>query len=440
MKRFIVYLTFFLLFVVACNGEKSNYETPIEQQVFINEGAKPLDVALCDMYSVWEELFGGKTKVEVLPEIEAIEFFSPAYSKSNSPSQYSCKGVYLVNFKNGSGYSVLNANYGGSSIFALTEEGTIEKEALNEAMNGLLFGNTISDLKEDAFVYYYIASCILNNPTVVSVLTKDTPLNSTIVSTCSPLVTTKWGQSYPFNQSMPSASNSSTGIYRGKSPAGCGIIAAAQVIKYNEHPSFYSLTHQNKTWSQISGISEYYNVGRFYSNTFDTQASTSEKALTQSLAVCLRVLGDSFNAEYADYYTSVNASNVCTSLKLSDPIYYSDAEVVWANWHMFDLVNMLDSGKPTYFRGEQTLSSGEVEGHAWVVDGYIKKRDYYNWGYEEYYCLHFNWGWRGLHDGYYSTSSFLASDRVSYDGIIDSSYVESGDTDNYSEDLDFIKY
>ena len=55
-----------------------------------------------------------------------------------------------------------------------------------------------------------------------------------------------------------------------------------------------------------------------------------------------------------------------------------------------DLMDNLDGGMPLYY-----ASSGEVGGHAYVVDGY-----------DDWYFFHVNWGWGGFDNGYYAIDGF----------------------------------
>lgn len=57
------------------------------------------------------------------------------------------------------------------------------------------------------------------------------------------------------------------------------------------------------------------------------------------------------------------------------------------------------NGKPVYLGG---CTSWSLEGHAWVLDGYLLRRE--NGTEREYY--HINWGWNGARDGYYFCGTF----------------------------------
>ena len=339
-------------------------------------------------------------------------------------------------------------------VFAFIESGSIDADKLiNEVKNQK--AREIRYLSKQDFMdkphrdnpnFYYsvLAETILElsetDKTPSTKTVDDTTLE--ILDTCQPLVTSKWGQRYPFNQSMKYWLFASyTPQYRKRSPVGCGIVAAAQMMQVVNHPVFSSLV-AGYSWSDFNDICKYYNYSSFLYDSFDDSATNTQKTKMAKLAKGLSLIADAFDADYYETSTLVNIFDVKDALVSYDS-YYSNAAIAYPNYQMGVLINMLDNGKPAYYRGEQYIpSSNSYEGHAWVVDGYLHVEESWNGGNNtmSYYCLHHNWGWYGLHDGYYTQSSYLASDRFDYDSTVDRSYIDYSDTDNYISTRQFISY
>ena len=69
-----------------------------------------------------------------------------------------------------------------------------------------------------------------------------------------------------------------------------------------------------------------------------------------------------------------------------------------------------------------------VDGHAWVVDGYI---DEVKNNVHSYY-LHCNWGWGGTSNGYYLSDTFNSGDGPIYN--------DNATRSNYQYNLEFATF
>ena len=95
----------------------------------------------------------------------------------------------------------------------------------------------------------------------------------------------------------------------------------------------------------------------------------------------------------------------------------------WVNYGESFIRNNLNNGKPMLIRGDNNL-----EGHAWVVDGYDTATYQYVTYAHPYgssiwwidstgdtftrYLYHFNWGWYGVCNGYFTGSVFNTDNVV----------------------------
>lgn len=106
---------------------------------------------------------------------------------------------------------------------------------------------------------------------------------------------------------------------------------------------------------------------------------------------------------------------------------------------MFELIGMLDYGKPTIIRGAPNDMPGQG-GHAWVADGYLEVQESTGYGSFSQYLLHFNWGWYGENDGYYALGAYSYNGRLFYDAVYDPSIPDQSNNFNYSWSVQYIKY
>ena len=60
---------------------------------------------------------------------------------------------------------------------------------------------------------------------------------------------------------------------------------------------------------------------------------------------------------------------------------------------------------------------GLIDGHAWVIDGYKKRKYVSSSGHvdKRQYLVHCNWGWGGCNNGYFSSGIFKTLSAVEFD-------------------------
>lgn len=199
-----------------------------------------------------------------------------------------------------------------------------------------------------------------------------------------PLVTTEWGQRYPYNALCKASPYSD--------PAGCMTIAMAQIMHMFKHPSNY-----------------------IWSNMPDTGATTDTQVLIRDIASALGI----------DFYSNYSG------------VYVNRAIATFRNKFQYNVVKKdYNSGQmiAAVSRGELVLVVGsdpnKNEAHAWICDGarssssqtdyfveYITESYTYGnegwpsletpWGIYNTYgtFVHFNWGWNGDGNSWYAPTS-----------------------------------
>lgn len=198
-----------------------------------------------------------------------------------------------------------------------------------------------------------------------------------------PLVQTKWNQTEFYNQYSPQLT-----------PTGCVATAMAQIMKFWSYPAqgagFHSYNHP-----------VYGTLSANFGNTVYAWASMPNVVTGPNTAVATLMYdaGVSVDMIYAPHSsnayitTADNPVSAETALKtyFSYPTtvrglerkLYSDAQWTGA------LKSELDAGRPILYAG-----FGTGGGHAFVCDGYDANA-----------FFHFNWGWGGEYDGYFSVDN-----------------------------------
>ncbi len=200
-----------------------------------------------------------------------------------------------------------------------------------------------------------------------------------------PMITSIWRQHWPYNAHCPE-DEAGTG---GHVLVGCCATAAAQLMRYWEHPvnGVGSHSYEHGNYGTISA--DFSEATYVWSEMPDSLTEYNEEVAE----IC-------FHAGVAmdmDYGTSASGSN-------SESVYYAFATHFSYNpqaqlmpRHSFEddvwdemVRGELDQGRPVYYLGTEEDGGG----HAFVIDGY-----------EDTDHFHVNWGWGGACNGYYYFSN-----------------------------------
>lgn len=209
------------------------------------------------------------------------------------------------------------------------------------------------------------------------------------------LVQTKWNQDYPYNKFCPvNASGPGGHVY-----AGCVASAMSQVMKYWNHPLQGQGSH--------NGL--YGGSANFGATTYDWDnmpiaiSTSSPTEQIDAIATLMYHCAVSVDMQWAPDGSGAFSFEVPG--RISQYFNYTNASVFQnrANYSALNWANKvkesIDMEWPLYYSGQS--SDG---GHAFVLDGYDDD-DFY----------HFNYGWSGSGDGWYT---FETNEFNSQDGAI----------------------
>ncbi len=201
-----------------------------------------------------------------------------------------------------------------------------------------------------------------------------TTIPHTLKRKVEPLLTSKWGQSDPFNKY--------TFSYGQRVPCGCVATATAQVMYYHKwpqrRPSEYVKTAGDEAWKSNS---------YWWNDMKDTGREMTTERSQQGAGVLLRDIGSAVNMTYYREGSNSNLQYACNALrhKFDYSVRYLDKNVLPANAFLKEVMQELSDGYPILVVGGP---------HAFVYDGY-----------DEQGFIHINWGWDGDLNGYFDINT-----------------------------------
>ena len=290
--------------------------------------------------------------------------------------------MYIFNFENNEGFSIIAANRAVDPILAVAEKGSYTYGLPTEADNFNFYMDAMVD--ELSSIIPPAIDTIHTYPTFKIVEVNEH-------RSCEPLVPVNWGQSGVF------------GAYCPNGRSGCVATAMAQIMAYHRFPTSFTTTypssipHANETilldWEPIINDPHCYQV-----------------------SALLREIGERVGMDYRGSNGSFAFSSRVPQTMRSFG-YTCDSGVL--DFFINSIYNTLDANRPVYIEGDNLNG----DDHAWVVDGYIYSRvgtEYYeykpvNSGTITTYdyvlthstvvttnLLHCNWGWNGTYNGYFT--------------------------------------
>ena len=213
-----------------------------------------------------------------------------------------------------------------------------------------------------------------------------------------PLISTTWDQSPYYNKFCPYDSSA-----HARTVAGCVATATAQVMKYWNHPAqgtgSHSYTSDYGTLSANFGATTYN-----WALMPTALGSTSSTAQDNAVATLMYHIGVAIEMEYGTSASGAQLTNYgysyssypSTQGALSTFFGYDDNiqakyrnNISDDNWKNY-IVTELNAMRPVLYAG---FDSGS--GHCFICDGCNTDETQF----------HFNWGWSGYYDGYYTLAN-----------------------------------
>lgn len=296
--------------------------------------------------------------------------------------------LYVFNFEENQGFAIISASKNTEAVLAITESGNCDPNA-RKGIEG--FDLFLKAAKE--YVLHY-PQLRIQEP---AFLTKDSLVNISHQQQ-GPFVAVEWGQYHPEGEFCPN------GI------AGCANTAVAQIMSYYDYPTSISLTYPN---ADVSSQSLNWNAMKAHP-TGHLVNSCQTQSVHKSIGRLHRQLGYLTQSEYNSNATSTPQMNIMPVLLQLN--YNTTGD--WLSYDWDSIANHLDNQHLLLVGGYENLWNG----HFWVLDGFIEtvytyQHYVYGIGLENGWVLtgtthehsklcHYNWGWYGDCNGYFSPNVF----------------------------------
>lgn len=193
-------------------------------------------------------------------------------------------------------------------------------------------------------------------------------------------------------------------IWRKKAPAGCVCVAVSQIIAYHEYPASLICNNMEIDYSAIKKIYS-------YNNRYGTGTTTSQEMLARFIICvggwCQTQYHSIFGIDWG-FAWPWNARD-CLSL-----FGYENVSLNWG-YDENQVIEALGNGCPVFI----SAISGVISGHAWVIDGYIKRNYVSSTGViaQKQTLVHCNWGWHGDCNGYFTSGVFKTRQAIISDNF-----------------------
>ncbi|MDR0502180.1 MAG: C10 family peptidase [Treponema sp.] len=226
-------------------------------------------------------------------------------------------------------------------------------------------------------------------------LLRETPNPRTVVG---PLLQTKWSQGAPYNSMLPGGNVHLI--------PGCDVIAAAQIMKFHQHPvrtNGQSEAYTMRT-SRVNVPSVNLNAAYDWNNMLNSYRSDGGDSNEQQRNAIARLIyhigvlrKKDFTTGYSDEGGIDYPAMLTTIFGFDKNIQHlSRADYSDAAWENI-IRSQLNAGLPVFYWGNNQTNTSP---HTFIIDGYEAAASYDNTG-----RFHINMGWGGRYDGWYSLNA-----------------------------------
>lgn len=345
-----------------------------------NVSAKPVDRAQAAKVAqtYWTSVLHGKNDTPLVLQSEGWPY----------------EAIYLFVYPSG-GFILVSADNAARPILGYSLSGILVADRMPAPLRQWLDGyqEQLEALREDEVVPYAADSeawqMLLNG-----IPTKD--IDSTSLA---PLLTTQWDQQYPYNLLCPEGS-----------VTGCAATAQAQFLKFWNHPAFGNGSHSYNHWSYGLQQADFGHTLYDWQHMPDQPNELSSPEEMDAVATLMYHCGVSIDMNYGtaeaggssalgligiEGYASIDNAlknfflySPSMRVAFKDYDYFTGVSYSNDEWRQL-LIDELSQGHPILYAGAATQG-----GHGFLCDGYDERQ-----------YLHFNFGWSGIGDGYYTVDS-----------------------------------
>ncbi len=315
----------------------------------------------------------------------AVKFYKHYAAKSNvvisdvfTYQKDNVTTFYVFVFK-GKGFVIVSADDAVTPILGYSTDATFDK-------------NNIPDQEKDWLQSYskQIKKIVDNGLSNKETKKEWTKIQNNVfeksIQAVNPLCSTTWDQGCYYNAQCPydaSAFYTCSHVY-----TGCVATAMAQIMKYWSYPTTGTGSH-SYTSSSYGTLTADFGSTTYNWASMPNSVNSSNSAVATIMYHC----GVAINMDYAPSGSGSYPWDIPPTL-INYFNYSPTAELkIMADFTSNNWITMLeaelDAGRPVLYTG-----SGSSGGHAFVCDGYNTSNQF-----------HFNWGWSGASNGYFTIGS-----------------------------------
>lgn len=290
-----------------------------------------------------------------------------ASQKSDYKLVYSQDDAVYVFSKSDKGYIAVSGDDMAPAILGYSDNGTLDAGNIPPALSWWL-GEYAAQIET-------MRSNFVKTADTRSVRPARSPISS--------LISTKWGQSTPFNNACP--------VYNGEQClTGCVATTMAQLMNYYKYPSVGrgSISYTTGTLK----IPVTYNFGAKpfdWENMEDEYTSSSSDVAKSAVAELMVSVGASVEMNFTPNVSGAPTTNIPSALidyfNYDIGMQYHDRNFFTLSAWEELIYAELSEHRPVPYVGQSNEG-----GHMFICDGYSSD------GY-----FHINWGWSGSYDGYF---------------------------------------
>ena len=217
------------------------------------------------------------------------------------------------------------------------------------------------------------------------------------------LETASWGQNSPFNNLCPTVGTTPT-------KTGCGPTAFAILCHYYKWPECGTgtVTHNGETLDLSMHYYDYENMLLSYSGGYTEVQATAVATLMRDLGYAAKVAYGTGNTEFSENITSLK-SNFAFNNSIFNPSGVGMNSLYRSSTTDEDFIQQikecLNQGYPVLFSSTSlNPTTGKENGrHIFILDGYTKNN-----------YFHFNFGWAGSGNGWYTLDNVRPDNTSDY--------------------------
>lgn len=404
MKKIFVVISLLLVCSICATAASISEEKAeaLARKFFFGDYVSKTNVF--DLYLVWD----GSSLCDATKssEREGFEFVTPSF--------------YVYN-RYGGGFVIISGDDSVDPVIGYSLDGEIDPSNLSPAFEWWMEGVKLT---------------IDANRTVGAVASYDTqlswkefengvsPISSLTKADGKLLNTATWDQGGIFNRDCPNQ------YY-----CGCVALAMAELMRYYEHPSapsqvlipsyFDDYAEVTRSSRDLTGVT--YNFASMPTTYSEANSSVLDKSIKDDIAGLLADIGASVEMGYSSGGSGAHSEDIVYAMGTYFK-YNKAAEIRYRSYYTEkDWVDMMiasiDAGHPLLAGGSRWKEGSG--GHQFIVDGYRSDR-----------LMHFNFGWGGSDNGYYSVGMNTYAKNFS---VIVNMYPENDSTPEEfgTPDLDF---